>query len=77
MSRRPTAIQLDHKHRSLKNRHRQLEIKISEEMARPLPDFTVIQSLKRRRLKTKDELELIDGVLQTLARPWPQTVAHP
>lgn len=44
---------------SLQLKHAGLERKIQEEMSRPLPDDAVIQELKKRKLRIKEELEHI------------------
>jgi len=42
---------------SLKNRHGELEMAIAAENSRPHPDETEIHSLKKEKLRIKDELE--------------------
>ena len=43
--------------------HASLEIVINEELNRPLPDTNLIASLKKRKLRIKDEINrLIDNV---------------
>lgn len=41
---------------SLQHKHAGLERKIHEEMSRPLPDEVMIQDLKKRKLRIKEEL---------------------
>jgi hypothetical protein len=41
---------------ALQLKHAGLERRIQEEMSRPLPDDGVIQELKRRKLRIKEEL---------------------
>lgn len=41
---------------SLEDKHYRLEGLIEEESARPMPDFTVIQTLKKQKLYVKEEL---------------------
>lgn len=55
----------------LKQRHGQLQEEIDTEMQRPLPDPMIAQRLKRLRLRIKDEIECIAGVLRTVGRPLP------
>lgn len=55
----------------LKQRHGQLQEEIDTEMRRPLPDPLIAQKLKRLRLRIKDEIECIAGVLRTVGRPLP------
>lgn len=54
--------------RALKSRHASLENRIRDELARPMPDSTRIQTLKRMRLRTKDRIALIARQL-TLVPP--------
>lgn len=42
---------------SLKHKHAALEVAISEESKRPMPDEIVVHDLKRRKLKIKDEIQ--------------------
>jgi hypothetical protein len=44
---------------SLQLKHAGLERQIQEEMSRPLPDNAVIQTLKKQKLRIKEELEQI------------------
>lgn len=44
---------------ALQLKHDGLERKIREEMSRPLPDLTVVQKLKREKLRLKEELTAI------------------
>jgi hypothetical protein len=41
---------------ALQTKHASLERRIQQEMARPIPDMTMVQSLKRRKLRIKEEL---------------------
>jgi len=41
---------------SLQLKHAGLEQKLQEEMSRPLPDDTLIQELKKKKLRIKEEL---------------------
>ncbi len=41
---------------ALQFKHAGLERRIHEELSRPLPDDTVVQSLKKRKLRIKEEL---------------------
>ena len=54
---------------SLETRHADFETRIEAELTRPMPDLLTVQKLKRLRLKAKDEIESIAGVLRTLERP--------
>lgn len=47
---------LDSRIDSLKNRHLALEAAIAQEISRPLPDETELHSLKKEKLRIKDEL---------------------
>ncbi|QNL18331.1 YdcH family protein [Hyphobacterium sp. CCMP332] len=54
---------------ALKSRHSELEKKLSEEQARPLPDSLDIATLKKMKLEVKDELRLArDGSAARLRR---------
>lgn len=44
---------------ALQLKHAGIERQIHEEMVRPLPDNAVIQSLKKRKLRLKEEIERI------------------
>lgn len=51
---------MDTSHSSaLQLRHAGLERKIEQEMSRPMPDNAVIQSLKKQKLRIKEQLEHI------------------
>jgi len=41
---------------ALQLKHEGLERKIREEMSRPSPDESILQSLKKRKLRIKEEL---------------------
>ena len=45
---------------ALKARHAGLEAQIDEENKRPHPDDTVIHSLKKEKLKVKDEIARLE-----------------
>ena len=49
--------------RALKSRHRELDKRIRDELAQPMPNGLRTQTLKRMRLQTKDKLALITGQL--------------
>ena len=42
---------------ALRAKHAALDEEIAKEMARPLPDETKVSSLKRQKLKLKEEIE--------------------
>ena len=42
---------------ALRAKHAALDEEIAQEMARPLPDETVLSNLKRQKLKIKEEIE--------------------
>ena len=44
---------------ALQLKHAGLERRIDEEQSRPMPDYAAIQTLKRRKLRIKEELEHI------------------
>jgi hypothetical protein len=41
---------------ALQTKHEGLERRIREEMGRPSPDETIIQSLKKKKLRIKEEI---------------------
>jgi hypothetical protein len=41
---------------ALQTKHAGLEARIREEMARPVPDTATIQSLKKQKLRLKEEI---------------------
>jgi len=43
----------------LEEKHGKLEQMISDEAVRPLPDFSVIQTLKKQKLLLKEELRRV------------------
>ena len=53
---------------ALRSRHGALDRRIEVEHRRPLPDNSVLQRLKREKLRLKDELARYDGLSRTLAR---------
>lgn len=44
---------------ALQSKHAGLERQIQEEMSRPLPDNAVVQTLKKQKLRIKEEIEQI------------------
>lgn len=53
---------------AIRQHHRRLDESVTEEHRRPQPDMSVLQSLKRERLRVKDEIALHEGLMRTLAR---------
>ncbi|WP_395393501.1 DUF465 domain-containing protein [Novosphingobium sp. BL-8A] len=48
---------MDSRHvNSLQSKHAGLERQIHDEMCRPMPDVVMIQALKKRKLKLKEEM---------------------
>ena len=45
---------------ALKAKHAEIESVLIEEERRPFPDFTMLQELKKRKLRVKDELERVN-----------------
>ena len=41
---------------ALQSKHAGLEARLREEMARPVPDTAMIQSLKKQKLRLKEEI---------------------
>ena len=54
---------------ALQRRHRRLDDRVAAEHRRPQPDMTVLQRLKREKLRLKEELAHYEGVLRTLRSP--------
>ncbi len=52
----------------LKMLHERIQARIDAEAARPNPDVLILQSLKRQKLKTKDEIALVSGMIQNITR---------
>lgn len=48
---------------ALSEKHSQLESLIRAEQSRPLPDFSAISDLKKRKLQLKQELSGFDSTL--------------
>jgi len=45
--------------KAMRGRHKALDLRIRDEMKRPKPDGLRVQTLKRLRLRTKDQITLI------------------
>ena len=45
----------------LQDKHIRLENMIEDESIRPMPDFSVVQTLKKQKLLIKEELERIEA----------------
>lgn len=43
---------------ALQMKHAGIERQIAEELNRPMPDLSIVQSLKKRKLRIKEELSL-------------------
>ena len=44
---------------ALQERHQELEVKIADEVGRPLPDQIKLQGMKRAKLRLKDEIQAV------------------
>ena len=53
---------------AVRRRHRRLDDRVVAEHRRPQPDTSVLQMLKRERLRLKDELQHYEGLMRTLSR---------
>ncbi len=53
---------------AVRKRHRRLDDQVAAENRRPSPDASVLQVLKRERLRLKDELQRYEGLMRTLSR---------
>lgn len=51
---------------SLETKHIKLKALVAEESSRPMPDFTIIQSLKKQKLLIKEELQRLTDQSDTL-----------
>lgn len=58
---------------ALRLRHRKIDERVSWEHGRPQPDIVVLKTLKRERLRLKDELHRYEGLLQSLTHGRPAT----
>jgi len=45
---------------ALHAKHKEIEFILFEEERRPLPDFSLVHKLKRKKLKIKDELHRLE-----------------
>ena len=45
---------------ALEAKHKEIEFLLVEEERRPLPDFSLVHELKRKKLKIKDELHRME-----------------
>ena len=53
---------------AMRLRHRRIDDRVAAEHRRPQPDMSVLQSLKREKLRLKDGLARYEGLLRTVAR---------
>jgi len=53
---------------AIRRRHQMLDRSVEDEHLRPMPDTAVLRSLKRERLRLKDEMQSYEGLLRVLAR---------
>lgn len=60
--------------RSLRRKHQAIEHRIRREVARPLPDYFLLQRLKRSKLQLKDEANRLLDRLRRFASPPPEAV---
>ena len=56
--------------KTLRARHRQLDEEVQRETAKPAPDTLLLQRLKRLRLRAKEDMEAMAGVVR-LVEPDP------
>lgn len=61
-------VSLDARAAALAKRKARLEYEIDGEMGRPLPCHLQLGRLKRSRLRLKDEMASLEGVLTTVQR---------
>jgi hypothetical protein len=55
---------LEDRIRALRERHSSLEAQIQQETTRPIPDDSRIASLKRQKLRIKDEIQRMQHELE-------------
>lgn len=53
---------------ALRQRHCSLDDRVAAEHKRPQPDSSLLQRLKRERLRLRDEIARHEGVLRTISR---------
>ncbi len=53
---------------AIRRRHRAIDDRVAREHRRPVPDASLLQRLKRERLRLKDEFARMEGLLSTLSR---------
>lgn len=58
--------------RALRRKHRAIEQHIRREVARPLPDYFLLQRLKRTKLQLKDDANRILDHIQRFGSPNPE-----
>ena len=46
-------------HSALELKHQTIERQLQDELSRPMPDDALIQSLKKRKLRIKEEMERV------------------
>jgi hypothetical protein len=56
---RPDPAQLDNRFSTLSMRHRAIDREIAVEQARPAPDQIALRSLKRQKLRVKEEMQRV------------------
>ena len=56
---------------TLLERHRRIDAKLDREMQRPLPDYFVVQGLKREKLRLKDEMKAWEHLMGPAVRTAP------
>ncbi|SDF24660.1 YdcH family protein [Limimaricola pyoseonensis] len=54
--------------KALRDRHAALDAQIGEIHSRPLPDTVQLRRLKVRKLRLRDEIRTLEGIVRTLAR---------
>ncbi len=50
-------MRIDARTEALKAKHAEIEVDLTNEERRPIPDFAMVQELKKRKLRVKDELQ--------------------
>lgn len=55
---------IDRRLEMLRQRHQDLDFRLKDEMARPMPDTSVVNAIRSKKLKMKDEMTRIEHAVQ-------------
>ncbi|WP_127904042.1 YdcH family protein [Solirhodobacter olei] len=65
MTKHPAALEA--RIAAMRTRHRALDAEVARETRNPLPEASLVQRLKRQKLRLRDDLALHEGLLRTLS----------